>query len=51
MCRNVKTHIHVDFRENRHVQVHIFLCFVDKDDDGDPLNILGEKDVTPVGMY
>jgi hypothetical protein len=24
---------------------------VDKDEDGDSLNILGEKDVTPVGMY
>lgn len=27
------------------------IYFSDKDDDGDPLNILGEKDVTPVGEY
>lgn len=29
----------------------MFIYFSDKDDDGDPLNILGEKDVTPVGEY
>lgn len=27
----------------------VSIYFSDKDDDGDPLNILGEKDVTPVG--
>lgn len=33
------------------VDLDVFIYFSDKDDDGDPLNILGEKDVTPVGEY
>lgn len=33
------------------VDLDVIIYFSDKDDDGDPLNILGEKDVTPVGEY
>lgn len=33
------------------VDLDVFIYFSDKDDDGDPLNILREKDVTPVGEY
>lgn len=33
------------------LDLDVFIYFSDKDDDGDPLNILGEKDVTPVGEY
>lgn len=34
-----------------YLDLDVFIYFSDKDDDGDPLNILGEKDVTPVGEY
>lgn len=33
------------------LDLDVIIYFSDKDDDGDPLNILGEKDVTPVGEY
>lgn len=42
-----QTYVHVCLD----VDLDVFIYFSDKDDDGDPLNILGEKDVTPVGEY
>lgn len=40
-----KKYVHVCLNLDFDVSIY----FSDKDDDGDPLNILGEKDVTPVG--
>lgn len=39
------------FCDQRIIVLIISYSTVDKDEDGDSLNILGEKDVTPVGMY